>query len=369
MVRALLPDVPLGVSFDLHANMPPEMASLLDVASVYRTHPHIDMAATAARVLGDLVRCADGNLATRCVVLNEGVILPSFNMRTADGPMHELEQMARALTVDPIIEVGVCGGFPYADTRNTGASVLVVSDARADPNGDAALRVSTAVCRKIEHLAPAFAVRLPTPEEAIATALAAPVSGLVAVTDPADNPLSGGACDTPGLLRALLAARVEVPCVFASIADPDVVAAARGAGVGAAVDVKLGGRHGAHFGEGVRVAARVERLTDGVFRNLGPMATGLERRCGGSAVLTVSNQRELRVIVTAEAVPADDPAFYALHQIDPAAVRLLCVKAKNHFLAGMGRFCSMVIACDSPGPACVDLSRLPFRHLKLGRAE
>jgi microcystin degradation protein MlrC len=119
----------------------------------------------------------------------------------------------------------------------------------------------------------------------------------------------------------------------------------------------------------VKIAARVERLTDGVFRNTGPMATGLERRCAGSAVLTVSHHRALRVIVTAEAVPADDPAFYALHHIDPAAVRLLCVKAKNHFLAGMGRFCSMVIACDSPGPACVDLSRLPFRRLQLRKAE
>jgi microcystin degradation protein MlrC len=369
MVRELLPDVPLGVSFDLHANLPPEMADLVDVASVYRTHPHVDMASTAVRVLGDLGRCVEGNLATHCVVRNEGILLPSFNMRTSDGPMQELERMARALTAGAIIEVGVCGGFPYADTRNAGASVLVVSDARGDPKGADASRVANALCRRIEALARAFAVRLPTPEEAIATALSTRASGLVAVTDPADNPLSGGACDTPGLLRALLAARVEVPCVFASIADPDAVTAARQAGVGAAVDMKLGGRYGPHFGEGVRVSATVEGLTDGVFRNTGPMATGLERRCGGSAVLVVSDQPTLRVVVTAEPVPADDPAFYALHRIDPAALRLLCVKAKNHFHAGMGRYCRAIIACDSPGPAAVNLSRLPFRNLRLARSE
>jgi len=369
MVRELLPDVPLGASFDLHANMPPEMASLLDVASVYRTHPHVDMDSTAARVLAGLVRCVEGGVATRCVVRNEGVVLPSFNMRTADGPMCELEQMARLLTRGPVVEVGVCGGFPYADTPNAGASVLVVSDARRDPGGNDASRVAKTLCAKIEELAPAFSVRLPTPEEAIATALSTPVSGLVAVTDPADNPLSGGACDTPGLLRALLAARVGVPCVFASIADPSVVAAARRVGVGGAVEAKLGGRHGTHFGEAVNVAATVELLTDGVFRNTGPMATGLEWRCEGSAVLRLSDQPALRIIVTAEVVPADDPAFYALHRIDPAGVRLLCVKAKNHFHAGMGRDCSMVIACDAPGPACADLSRLPFRRLRLGKAQ
>ena len=367
VVRGLLPDVPLGASFDLHANLAPEMASLLDVASVYRTHPHVDMAATAERVLGDLIRCVEGNLATRVVVRNEGVVLPSFNMRTADGPMRELEQMARAVTTGPIIEVGVCGGFPYADTRNAAASAIVVSDAQGDLTGDAGSRVAEMLCKRIGQLATAFAVRLPTPEEAIAAVLSSPVSGLVAVTDPADNPLSGGACDTPGLLRALLSARVGVPCVFASIADPGVVAAARRAGVGAAVEVQLGARHGAHFGDGVRVSATVERLTDGVFRNTGPMATGLERRCGGTAVLTVTDQPTVRIIVTAEIVPADDPAFYALHRIDPAAVRLLCVKAKNHFHAGMGSFCSSIVACDSPGPASVDLSSLPFRHLGAGK--
>ena len=82
LVRGLLPEVPLGASFDLHGNMAPEFAALLDVASVYRTHPHIDMADTAARVLDALMRCADGTLQTRRVLRNEGVLLPSFNMRT-----------------------------------------------------------------------------------------------------------------------------------------------------------------------------------------------------------------------------------------------------------------------------------------------
>ena len=63
LVRSLLPDVPLGASFDLHGNIAPEFGELLDVASCYRTHPHVDMKATAARVLDALVRCADGQPA------------------------------------------------------------------------------------------------------------------------------------------------------------------------------------------------------------------------------------------------------------------------------------------------------------------
>jgi microcystin degradation protein MlrC len=365
LVRRVLPQVALGASFDLHGNMAPEFAALLDAASVYRTHPHVDMKATAARVLDALHRCVDGGLRTRCVLRNEGVLLGSFNMRTGAGPMRELEAAARAATTGAICEVALFGGFPYSDTLHTGASVLVVSDARLDPHCDAAAQAAQALTNEIRRLAPAFDVRLPSPREAIAKALADARPGLVAVTDPADNPLSGGGGDTPGLLRALLEARVAVPSLFASFADQAVVAAARQAGVGQSMVVTLGARFGAHFGAGVELRVTVECLTDGVFRNVGPMQTGVEVRCGGSTVLVVDEQPAVRIIVTEQVVPADDPAFFALHQVDLATLRLLCVKAKNHFRAAFAQRCSEIIDCDAPGPACVDLTRLPFRNVRV----
>ena len=362
--RERLPGVPIGVSFDLHANMPSAVATLIDVASVYRTHPHIDMQDTATRVLDGLMRCCDGGLRTRRAFVHTGLLLSSFNMRTSRGPMKALEENARALSVGPVLEVALFGGFPYADTASAGASVLAIGDATLDPTGTATERAAAEVAQEIARRASEFDVRLPTPEAAIAMALRTSKPGLVAVTDPADNPLSGGACDTPGLLRALLRARVGVPCVFASFADPETVATAVHAGVGATVDVTLGARHGAWFGEGVRLRARVRLVTDGVFRNVGPMATGVERRCGTSVVLEATEQSSIRIVVTTEVMPADDPAFYDLHDVDPASVRLLCVKAKNHFRAGMGARCVEIIDCDAPGPACLDLSKLPFRHAR-----
>ena len=364
LVRRLLPRVPLGASFDLHGNIATEFAALLDVASCYRTHPHVDMKATAARVLDALARCADGSLRTRCVARNENVLLGSFNMRTDAGPMHDLEAAARAAATGSVLEVALFGGFPYADTVHTGASVLVVSNAGLDPAGDAAAHAAQTLTDAIRRLAPAFVVRLPTAQQAIARALGSSQPGLIAVTDPADNPLSGGGGDTPGLLRALLDARVAVPALFASFADPGVVAAARAAGVGRSIAVTLGGRYGAQFGEGIGLRATVLRLTDGVFRNAGPMQTGVLRACGGSVVLGVDGQPSVRIIVTAEVVPADDPAFYTLHGIDPATLRLLCVKAKNHFRAAFAELCVDIIDCDAPGPAAVDLARLPFRNLR-----
>lgn len=128
------------------------------------------------------------------------------------------------------------------------------------------------------------------------------------------------------------------------------------------IEVTLGGRHGAHFGEGVRISATIETLTAGRFVNTGPMQTGVERSCGRSVLLRIEGLPSARAIVTERVVAGDDPAFYALHGIDLTALRLLCAKAKNHFRAAFNERCIEIVDCDAPGPACQDLSQLPFRH-------
>lgn len=362
MVRALLPQVPIGASFDLHANLPPEWADVSDYASAYRTHPHIDMAETAGRVLEALSRMASGGLSTRKALLNERIVLPSINMRTAAGPMRLLEEAARNATVGAVLDVSVFGGFPYSDTAYTGASVFAMSDATRDPSGAEAAAAAGKVMARIRESADEFRMQLPDAKEALAAALADARPGLIAITDSGDNPLSGGGADTPELFRALVAARPMVPTLFASFADPDLTQAAGTAAVGRSMDLTLGGRHGPQFGEGVPVRAVIERVTDGEFRNTGPMMTGIARSCGKSVLLRLEDLPCVRVIVTERVTPADDPAFYALHGIDPADLRLLCVKAKNHFRAAFAERCIDIIDCDAPGPACQDLSKLPFRH-------
>ena len=43
--------------------------------------------------------------------------------------------------------------------------------------------------------------------------------------------------------------------------------------------------------------------------------------------------------------------------------RLLCVKAKNHFRAAFSESFATIVDADTPGPAALDLAKLPFRHL------
>lgn len=358
LVRDAVGTVPVAASFDLHANLSPEMANLVDVASGYRTYPHLDMRETAARVLGLLERTVAGELRPVGAIRNTGRLLGSFNMRTDAGPMAALEALARGREATPVLDVSVFGGFPYADTPDCGASVMVYADGSRPAAGETAAELANAICARAAEFAPV----LVAPEAGIGQALESP-PGLVAVTDPADNPYSGGAADTPGLFAALLRRAPRVPAAFAYFCDPEVVDTAWRAGVGTHLSLLLGGKRSATFGRSVEVDADVVRLTRGEFRNVGPMERGLAVTLGRTAVL---NARGIQVVVTERIGPANDPAFFALHGIDLARTRLLCVKAKNHFRAAFRDRCAAIIDVDCPGPAAADLRKLPFRNARPG---
>ena len=142
IVRDAVGEAPVAASFDLHANLNPEMAKLVDIASGYRTYPHVDMRETAARVLGFLERTVAGEIRPVGAIRNTGRLLGSFNMRTDAGPMAALQALARARESTPVLDVSVFGGFPYADTPDCGASVMVYADGSRAAAAEAAAEMA-----------------------------------------------------------------------------------------------------------------------------------------------------------------------------------------------------------------------------------
>lgn len=354
-VRGAIGPARLGVSFDLHANLGPPELRLFDLACVYKTHPHVDQYDTGAKTLALLARCVAGAIRPVGALVKVPAILPSANMRTTDGPMAETLAIAQELERrEGLLDISVAGGFAYGDSPFAGASVMVHAD--GDPK--LAERAANDVAAALTARVPRFYVSLPGPEEGIARALKAP-PGPVAVLENADNPGSGGIGDTTGLFRALVGARPDAPCVFAFFCDPDLAERARQAGVGARIEARLGGRIAPGFGPPVEFSGLVERLTDGRYRNTGPMGQGAWNALGPTCVLA---DGKLRIVVTSSCQSPNDPGFFQLHGIDVTRQRLVCVKAKNHFRAGFRPLIATMIDVDTPGPASIDQRNLPFRH-------
>ncbi|MBL8709669.1 MAG: M81 family metallopeptidase [Rhodospirillaceae bacterium] len=355
-VREVIGRTPFAASFDLHANLCAEMIGQLDMATGYKTYPHIDKDVVATQALTCLAALAKGSIAPVSAVAKVPAIYTSFNMRTTDGPMAEVAALAAEWRAKPdVLEATVFGGFAYGDSPFAGPTALVITDDEPALAREAADALAAAMAARRAQ----FEIKPPAPAEAIAQALATPGSKPAAVTDPADNPLSGGIGDTPGLLRALLDAKPAVPTVFGFFWDPELVARARAAGVGATIRASFGGRVSDKFGAPVVADATVLALTDGRFRNVGPYDHHLEVDVGPTAMFDLAG---IRVIVTSGCQTPNDPAYFDLHGIDLAEVGLLCVKAKNHFRAGFTDLTRCIVECDAPGPAGVSLAHYDFRY-------
>ncbi len=354
-VRGAIGGAKLAASFDLHANLGAPLIELADLAVGYKTYPHTDMFATGEKALRLLDLAVAGAVRPTGALAKLPALLPSFNMRTTDGPMAEVAALARQWEWQPgVLDATVFGGFAYGDSPHAGASALVHTDGDHGLARRIAMELVGALALRREQ----FYVTLPAPEQGIAQALAGP--GPAAVLDPSDNPLSGGIADTPFLFRALIDARPACSTVFAFFCDPATVAEAHRLGEGGNFAGTLGGRLTHVYGPPVPFTGQVARLTRGRFRNSGPMETGLAVDLGRTAVLA---EGPLQVIVTETCQAPNDPAYFALHGIDLGATRLLLVKAKNHFRAAFGPLCAAIIEVDAPGPASPDLTRYPFRHV------
>jgi microcystin degradation protein MlrC len=132
------------------------------------------------------------------------------------------------------------------------------------------------------------------------------------------------------------------------------------AGTGATIEVDLGGKVVPDHGKPVHCKATVKRVTDGVFKNTGPIATGLEVRLGPSALLAVDGL--LIIVISARTAPNDAEIFRHMG-IDPAKKKILVVKSRGHFRASYEPLSKEIVEVDCPGMASPNLTWFTYHNV------
>lgn len=356
-------DVPMVVTLDMHANISPRMVMAADAMIPYETYPHVDhkdCALEAAKVLARLLELPRrGARLTRTALVRPPMLDAADHGRTnPPGPMNALIEQARQMRATPdVLAAGLVIGFPWADVAEAGPAALVsvLASCQSDP---AAL--ADTLARGLWHSRAQTQLDFATPEMAMAEAQVGRVGDApLVLADIADNPAGGAYGDSPNLLRAMLAAKLE-NAVFATLTDPHTVSAAQKAGVGADVTLDLGGRHVPDLTPPLRVTARVEQLHNGRFCLAGPMLRGVGVEMGQMAVLRIDG---IRVIVASRALAVTDVALFHTLGINPAELTTIVLKSRNHHRAAFGPLARKVVLVDAGGIATMRLGGIAFRNL------
>ena len=219
-VRTAAPEVPIGVALDLHGNISQALLDNCDVIVGFKTYPHIDMVETGAHVTRLFAPLLSGGARPAMALNHPPMLAATLRMNTTtDCAMTDLIAMARqAETRQGVQAVTVFGGFPLADLKEAGLSILTVADTAELAQQVAAELASEAWARRAEYV---------YHEEPLAGSVARAVeladgSAPILMLDHGDNCNSGGSCDVMDVLAALLEAG-QSGIVVGPIDDPQTV--------------------------------------------------------------------------------------------------------------------------------------------------
>lgn len=350
------PDVPIGCVVDMHANLDPALAGVVDVLLGYRTNPHVDPADRARQCRSLVLRALRTGWRPATAVEQIPLVVTIARQDTSQPPMSDLLAAARRAGTRPgVVDVSILEGFPYADVAQMGMSVIVTHE---DSAAEAA-----ALAREMAGLVWESREALQGGTIAVADAVAQ-IAGHrgdrpLLVLDVGDNVGGGGPGDSTVLLAAVIEAGIT--SIAATIDDPGAVLALAGSAIGSEVSLEIGGRSAEQDGTPVRVAGRVVGRHSGMFSAPTVSHGGFRHFDGGDMVGVVTSD-DHRIVLTSRPVQPVTPAQFTAVGIDPTSVRAILAKGVNGPRAGYADVCDGLLVVDTPGVTRSSVERFEYRH-------
>jgi microcystin degradation protein MlrC len=355
--------LPIYGVFDLHATFTEAMAKHATGLVGYRENPHIDARDSAVRSADLMARGFREGVQPHMAARIAPIIWAPTGTGTADSPMRDLEQAARAIEQrEPSVwAVNVVAGFAFSDVPDAGVAFSLIGTAEATAREGAILQslVDMAVSLRERGLLDEWRL-----EDALAEADTV-MGGPAIIVEPADNIGGGAPGDCTAVLRGMLRHGTKNAAVV--IADPESVAALEDAKPGERRRLAIGGKQSPLDEGPVEIEAVFLRRSDGHFtledRNSHLAASqGVNFDMGPSAVVEIEGR--ITVLLTSRKTPPFDLAQLRSQGIVPETLSVIGVKAAVAHRRAYDRIAARSFTVTTMGPCTSDLTKLDYRRLR-----
>jgi microcystin degradation protein MlrC len=348
-LRAILGNIPLAASLDLHCVLTDRMVEAADILVPYHTYPHTDHYETGQRAARNLILLLDGKVKPTVARVEIPMLVRGDELLTATGRFGEAIRMCQDVeATEDGLSAGVIIGNAFTDVPALQSNVLITTN--NDP--ETAQREAEKIAQFMWDNRELFQATLTPLDEAISQARKA--DGMVVFSDAADATASGAAGDSNAILKGLLADQFPKHTLI-PIVDAPAVAAAFEAGVSAEVTINLGGTRDFTRFEPVSVTANVRSLHDGEFA----YENGTTGQGGRTAVLIAGS---ISLLVTERPVYVVGRRVFQTFGLEPQDFDLVVVKSPNGFRTWYESIASLIVAVDVPGSTSANLKSLPFEN-------
>ena len=344
--RAILgPKAVIGLEIDPHHHLTPEMLANATVITPYKEYPHTDAPDRARELFAMAADTAEGKINP--VMRDYDCRMLTMYMTPKEPMRSYVDEMMAREGKDGLLHLGLTHGFPWGDSPHVGTRVLAITD------GDAAKASAVAeeFGRKLWDLREELRTDFPTNAEALSHAQAANAYP-VTLADFADNAGGGAPADSTYVLKEVLERGMK-DVALALFWDPVLIGMCRDAGVGARMQVRLGGKVSSASGEPLDLEVVVRGIRENMTQLLGesamPMGTGVWLEADG-----------VHVILSEKRTQCFNPSVFTDLGLDISTQKVMVTKSSNHFYAAFAPVSSEVIHMRGPGAITPDMTIIPF---------
>ncbi|MFJ2995706.1 M81 family metallopeptidase [Pandoraea sp. NPDC087047] len=345
------PDVPIAATLDPHCHFTAQMERAADVLIAYKEYPHTD-AIDRLREAYRLVTQAANGAIIPVTAVHECRMVGAWH--TTSEPMAGFVRRMKSFEGrDGILSVSLGHGFPWGDVPEAGAKLWVVADR------DAELATALATQLGSEFWAMRYEVqpRWLDLDHGLDVALAVG-DGPVVVADVADNPGGGAPGDSTFVLRRIVERgipNVALGCFW----DLGAIQICADAGVGATLDLRIGGKCGVTSGDPMDLRVTVRAVHDAHSQSIHGMSIPLGRS------VWVEGLNGLDIVLISVRTQVIGVDAFAGIGIDMDAKRLVIVKSTQHFQAEFAPRAKAIVHIAAPGALTPDFAAIPYHRRDL----
>ena len=381
------PDVPVGMTLDMHSNISKETVANTDVCVVWRTCPHLDCRQRGRKTAELIYRTVVGEIKPVQYIELVPMLVNIVKQFTGQEPMKSLvDDCVEANERESILDTSIAEGYPYADVEEMGMSWIAISDGDAESAKETAKwmaarawEVRAELNRPVPSIEEALNMAeeryvgpkpegvenfLPDDGSALAEAEDSEHShlGPIVLMDVGDNIGGGSSADSTHIMK--VAREMGIEGYLQTLYDPEAVKAMVAAGVGAEISLEVGGKTDEMHGEPVLITGTVANIDDGPYEETRPTHGGFKFYDDGQRVRFDTVDGMTILLTTNRSGNTAREQMYSMG-INPEDYRIVVAKGVSSPRPAYQPIAAEIIIVNSPGVTSADLDTFTFNRRRI----
>ena len=346
--------VPVIGTIDPHANVSGLMAASTNGLIAYKTNPHIDQRKVGKEAALMLARYLRNEILPLQKLFQVPLIISLEQQYTGRDPCLSLyNYVSRLSKEEDILSISIVLGFPYADVKEMGTAVIVITNKRKD----LAMEVGKKVENYILDRKKAFVGN----KKDISSILPMipELKKPILMLDMGDN-VGGGALGNSTFLLEELEKSGDWK-FFICLYDPEAVNQASAFQPETHFTIRLSNNKGTH---NLVMSVSVIHLGDGKFKETDPRHGGQVNYDMGR-IAVVLTKKGNTIMLTSRRIPPFSLRQLTSFNIFPETFDAIIAKGVNAPIAAYESVCRTILQVDTPGVTQADMTRFTYTNRRV----